>query len=469
MMKTKWIGILTSVMLIFALAACSGSNGAGNGGQGNQPANTTGHNQSGSGDNEGGHQPQNGSGSSSANGEKKTVVFSTFWKDEKFAEAKKRYEALHPHIEIKLEYIDTDDAHVEADLEKFTTTTNTAMLAGKGPDLLEMDKLPIDSYVKNGLLTDLDTMIEHDPSFKRDDYFTNVLDNAKVGGGLYGMPLSFFLMGFAGDADAIAKAGVQVDDKSWSWEDFAGIGNKLVKDGEFKNVIAATPGSLLTMMVTDHYASFVDVLNRKASFDSPAFLAMLEQVKKMADDGVIGEGRPYFFPTQINSAGDYLTSMQEYLSKNMHLYAKPHTKETSPGGYFRSYRTIGLNAKSDVKQEAWDFIKFMMSEDMDHSPLHAGFPINKKVYAKGLEELKGMGSVKGHEEGPLKGASVQVDDARIERLNGYVNGAVHPVAYQSDKIGEIVYQETLAFFSGQKTAEAVAKLIQNKATTYLNE
>ncbi|WP_165861336.1 ABC transporter substrate-binding protein [Paenibacillus paeoniae] len=465
-MRTKWIGILMSFMLIFALAACSGSNGAGKGGQ---PANTSGNNQPGSGNGGGVDKPQSGSGSSTPKGEKKTVVFSTFWKDEKFAEAKKRYEALHPNIEIKLEYIDTDNEHVEADLEKFATTTNTAMLAGKGPDLLEMDKLPIDSYVKNGLLVDLETMIERDQEFKRGDYFTNILDNAKVGGGLYGMPLSFFLMGFAGDADAIAKAGVQVDDKSWSWADFAQIGNKLMKDGEFSNVIWTTPGSLLTMMVTDHYASFVDVKNKKASFDSAAFIAMMEQVKKMKEDGVIGEGRPYFFPTQINSAGDYVTTMQEYLSKNMHLYAKPHTKETTPGGYFRSYRTIGLNAKSDVKQEAWDFIKFMMSEEMAYSPLSAGFPINKNVYAKGLEELKKMGSVKGHEDGALKGAAVKVDEARIERLNGYVNGAIHPVAYQSDKIEEIVYQETLAFFSGQKSAEAVAKLIQNKATTYLNE
>ncbi|WP_182914492.1 ABC transporter substrate-binding protein [Paenibacillus sp. 1011MAR3C5] len=468
-MRTRFIGILTSLLLIFALAACSGSNDAGNGATGGQPSNTSGDRQSDSGNSEGGPSPQNGSGSGISKGEKKTIVFSTFWKDEKFAEAKKRYEALHPNIEIKLDYIDTDNDQVEADLEKFATTVNTAMLAGKGPDLLEMDKLPIDSYVKNGLLIDLETMIERDQTFKRDDYFTNILDNAKVGGGLYGMPLSFFLMGFAGDADAIAKAGVQVDDKSWSWEDFAQVGNKLVKDGEFKNVIAATPGSLLTMMVTDHYASFVDVKNKKASFDSAAFIAMMQQVKKMSEEGVIGEGRPYFFPTQINSAGDYLTTMQEYLSKNMHLYAKPHTKETTPGGYFRSYRTIGLNAKSEVKQEAWDFIKFMMSEEMAYSPLSAGFPINKNVYAKGIEELKGMGSVKGHEEGPLKGASVQVDDARIERLNGYVSGAVHPVAYQSDKIEEIVYQETMAFFSGQKSAEAVAKLIQNKATTYLNE
>lgn len=37
------------------------------------------------------------------------------------------------------------------------------------------------------------------------------------------------------------------------------------------------------------------------------------------------------------------------------------------------------------------------------------------------------------------------------------------------KILSIIGEEANAFFSGQKTAEDVAKLIQNKATTYLNE
>ncbi|WP_042168535.1 ABC transporter substrate-binding protein [Paenibacillus gorillae] len=467
----KMMCILTGLLLVFTLAACSGANGSGNHTEGSSG------NGIGGGDVSGGtSDPAGKPGKGDQEGEtattdkgKKTIVFSTFWQDDKFEEAKKKYEALHPNIEIKLQHIDTDNEHVEADLEKFATTTNTAMLAGKGPDLLEMDKLPIEDYVKRGLLADFNTLMEQDKGFNKADYFTNILDNAGIGGGLYGMPLSFFLMGFAGDVDAIAKAGVQIDDKSWSWEDFAQISKKLVKDGDYPNVIASMPGSILTMMVTDNYATYIDVKKGKASFETAAFTDLMKQVKTMADDGVIGQERPYFFPTQINSPGDYLTTLKGYLAKNMSLYAKPHTKETSPGGYFRSYRTIGLSENSKVKQEAWDFVKFMMSEEIASSPLSAGFPINKKAYANQLEELKKMGSVKGHEDGPLHGASVPVDDAKIEQLTGYVNGAIHQVAYQSSKVEEIIYNESLAFFSGQKTAEAVAKLIQNKVTTYINE
>jgi len=43
------------------------------------------------------------------------------------------------------------------------------------------------------------------------------------------------------------------------------------------------------------------------------------------------------------------------------------------------------------------------------------------------------------------------------------------VADYSSSIYEIVNEQTPAFFSGQKSAEEVARLIQNKANIYVNE
>lgn len=459
--KTRVNVVLPLVLaLLLALSACSGGGEAGTGkgmdyggiaavGEGNASG-------------LGGPRVNDGKG-------KRKVVFATFWPDTRFAEAKIKFESLNPDIEIELQYINSSDANLEKNLEKFVKTTNSAMLTGKGPDIVELDQLPIEQYVQRGLLVDLEKLIERDATFNREQYFTNILDNAKVGGGLYGMPLSFILMGLAGDIGSIAKAGVQVEDSSWTWDDFAAIGEKLVKGGAYKNAILGMPESILAMMAMDDYATFVDVQSRKASFESDAFINRMKQVKQMTEKGIIGDKRPYFFRMQINSPGDYLTKLNEFGGAEMRLYAKPHAREAGPGGYFRSYRTVGMNAASTVKQEAWKFIKFMMSDEISATPLSAGFPINKALYEKGLEELRQTGMVRGHEEEPLQGASVGVDDASLELLTGYVNGAVHPVVYQASRLEELIIRESAAFFGGQKTAEAVARLIQNKATAYLNE
>ncbi|RED59211.1 ABC transporter substrate-binding protein [Cohnella lupini] len=460
---------ILSFTLVFGLVACSNSSNEGNGQQ--TPSNQTGS----SGDigtNSGVETGTAGTGGTKSPDldAKATVVFSTFWPDDRFKEAKKKYEALHPNIEIKLQNVETDNSHLEAELEKYTTATNTAMLAGKGPDMLELDLLPTDSYVKHDLLADMGEMMDQDSTFKKEDYFSNILDGARVGKGLYAMPLSFFLMGFTGDEKAIANSGVKVNDKTWTWNDFAQTAKDLAKTDGNTAAFSYPANYMLSEMVKDNYPLFIDKANGKANFESASFSGLMQQVKGMVDDGVIVEGgrNSYFQSTQINSPWDYLVSLREN-GENTKLFTKPHAQDTAEGGYFRSYRTIGLNANSKVKNQAWDFIKFMMSEEIETPPESAGIPINKNNFAKQIAELKKEGTVKAYVEGPLQGLEFKVDEAKLGELESFVQGAVHAVAYQSDKIGEIISEESQAYFSGQKSAEAVAKLIQNKVTTILNE
>jgi multiple sugar transport system substrate-binding protein len=460
--------------------ADGGSNGTGvsdNGGNGGNSGN------GGNGGNGGGSSA--GSGGAPSSGGKKTIVFSTFWEDPRYQDAKKKYEALHPDVEIKLEDVDYTDATLESDIEKYVTTTNAAMLAGKGPDLLEMDLLPADNYVKHRLLADLSPMMTSDSGFHKDDYFNNVLDNVRVGQSLYAMPLSFFLMGFAGDTDAVAKTGVKFDDLAWSWSDFTKTAEEMVAKKVLPSALTyEAPEYLLGEMVSDNNSLFLDAANGKARFDSASFTGLMKQVKTLFDDGVVSKmGRgvnAYFQSIQINSPKDYMESMQGYalgvklankdLGKHVKLYAKPHAQDTAAGGYFKTYRSVAIGANSKVKSEAWDFVEFLMSEEMQSPTTTTGFPINKAAYAKQVQELKNQGTIKSFPQGPLQGATIQVDDAMLDGLNGYLNGAVHPVSEaKSDKVWEIVVAEAKAFYAGQKSAEDVASLIQNKVTTYLNE
>lgn len=477
--------LMASCMLALALTACGSGEGTdGSASSGN--ASSGGKAAAGTADEHGGKDAANGAeGSNGSAGGKKTIVFSTFWHDDKYEDAKKNYEALHPDVEIKLEHVDSTDATLEADIEKYVTSTNAAMLAGKGPDVLETDLLPADNYVKHHLLADLNPMMKQDSGFRKDDYFGNVLDNVRVGGSLYEMPLSFFLMGFAGDADAIADTGAKFDDLAWSWNDFAKTAEALTANGPLPSALSySSPEYLLGEMVGDNYGLFMDEAEHKAHFDSASFTGLMKQVKTLYDDGVVsnpGRGaNAYFRSVQINSPKDYLETMQgialgvkvthKELGNRIKLYAKPHAQDTAAGGYFKTYRNVAIADNSKVKKEAWDFVKYLTSEAVQAPSNATGFPINKAAYAKQIEALKAQGSFGSYPEGPLQGEAVQVDDGMLDGLNGYVNGAVHSVRDTgSDKVWEIVTTEAKAYFTGQKSAEDVANLVQNKVTPYLNE
>ncbi|WP_018757089.1 ABC transporter substrate-binding protein [Paenibacillus terrigena] len=413
-------------------------------------------------------------------GEKKTIVFSTYFPDEFFKQAKKKYEAKHPNITIDLRYVESDDAHGEADSEKYIKTTNTAMLSGAGPDLIAMDLLPMGSYVNKQLLVNMSEMMDHDPSFQRDQYFTNILDAVKLNGGIYGMPLNFILYGLIGNETVIDKSGVKIDDKNWNWSQFVDTAKELKKADPTKNqsALLSEPHFLLNQMVKDQYATYVDQAKGEAKFDSEAFSSLLQQVKSLFDEQVASEtaSRSIFWNTSIVSPADYIRMMKqsEYYGKGYEfkskLYAKPHADGKEAGGYFISYKTIGMNAKSKVKAEAWDFIKFMLSDEVQAKAGSAGFPLNKNVYQKQVQQLLQEGKVISDQEtGLLKGKVFDVTAQDLQGLEHFLAEAIYPVEFRLSKIDGIITNESKAFFSGQKSAEDVAKLIQNRVTTFLNE
>ncbi|WP_171685083.1 ABC transporter substrate-binding protein [Paenibacillus planticolens] len=474
MNKSKyWLGLSLSVVILLGMSACSSSSSNGNTDgklvtDTGKAGETTGNLQTG---------PNQ---ASTTKGGKITIVFSTFWPDEDLKKAKINYEAAHPNITIDLQDVVADDAHLEAELKKYVTATNTAMLSGKGPDMLALDMLPSEKYVGQHLLTDLSGMLKKDPSFLKGSYFNNILESSQTNGGLFGLPLSFFLNVMIGDEKAIKQTGVTIDDKNWTWEKYADTLKLLSQKGPYKSTSSA-PGvipsegkemmqMLLGEMVKENYPHLVNETSRSANFDSAAFTDMMGQIKQMYDDGVFASGRgsSYFKSQNVNSAWDYLVSMKE-TGMDARLYAKPRADGTTAGGYFYPYKVIGINDKSAVKQEAWNFLQYLMSEEIQLSPERAGFPVNKNVYEKQVQQLLASGTVKTYEEGPLHGQSIPVDPAQIQLLDGYLSEAVHPVAFQPTKIEEIVKKESQAYFNGQKSANDVAKLIQNKVMTYLNE
>ncbi|WP_181909477.1 ABC transporter substrate-binding protein [Paenibacillus taihuensis] len=277
-----------------------------------------------------------------------------------------KYESMHPNVHIQLQATpsygkDLDEA--AAYREKFLTTTNTAILADKGPDLVELDILPLEAYADRHLLVDLQDMISGDASFRSQDYFTNILDNARMNNGLWGIPLYFYLDGLLGNAEVIGKTGISINDSEWTWDDFIDTAEQLQQKGEYKTALISEPSILLSEMVADNFTQLVKEESGERKFDSDSFVDLMHQVKAMIDDGLLfdmvadGGGRgsaitlstkAYFNAWPIDSFESYL--MNGFADQTK-LYTKPHPHELGAGGYYSTKGTIGINASSTHKRE----------------------------------------------------------------------------------------------------------------------
>ncbi|CAH0121658.1 Putative ABC transporter substrate-binding protein YesO [Paenibacillus sp. CECT 9249] len=469
MKKWSWKWITLSLVTLF-LAACSAAPGT-NSSQANtgtdqrttqnRNANETGIEQQGA-----------------SSGGRKTIVFATFWPNEQYEQAIKAYEADHPGIEIKLQYgLSTpysdewgDEAQMMADMEKYVTSTNAAMLAGQGPDLLDLRYLSAEDYAARHLLDDLGKRMDQDKTFRKDDYFTRVLESGKSDEGLFSVPLTFSLSGMIGNQAALAQTGVKIDDRNWTWNDFVATGRKLLAaKGPYQAVISNGEGMIaaaghdyfVRSIMTDNYGMFVDEAKRTAHFNSQSFSDLLKQIKSMFDEGIIAGGPAYFSNITLSSPTDYLTSLRMF-GEQTAFYVKPHATGAAAGATFATGYHLAVNAKSKVKDEAWDFLKYLLR----HTSI--GFPVNKQLYLEEVQKLKEKGTITPDKMGPLQGKTFNVDAAQLDLLENFVDQAAQE-RNGSGKVLDMVVEESAAFFAGQKSAEDVARLLQNKATTFLNE
>lgn len=409
----------------------------------------------------------------------KTIVVSVLAATDFIKRAKEKYEKLHPNTTIELKEFESSSSNglmSKSEVEKYVKQTTTEILSGKGADLFTFtvanEALPIDKFINKKAFVNLDEWMQIDSSFDPNKYQMNIIEGSKMSGGSYIMPLEYTLEAFYGDAEAFKNAGVTIDDKSWTWSDFADISKQLkAKNSDRYAMGNFAPEEMINNLVSDNYSRLIDGAGGKASFDSPIFMDMLKQVKALYDDKILrsdstdtaDKRNSSFIYSMIISPSDYIVRLGLYYP-NGKVYLKPHSSDQKSGVSFVPTNQIAMNANSKVQRDAWEFMKFLLSEEMQSYPRQTGFSMNKAINVKAIDDLKSKEVLQDPKSGNIK---IKAED--LELIRELLSApSVRNMGYEST-VQKIIAEETKAFFSGQKTAEAVAKLIQNRVVTYLNE
>lgn len=403
---------------------------------------------------------------------KKTVVVSMLAADDFYQQAKQKYEAQHPNTTIQFKEFPTEGATMSpAEVERYIKQVTTEVLSGKGADLYAVSviPLPIEKYVNKKAFVNLEELIKRDKTFDPSLYQMNIIENSRMNDGIYTLPLEFYLEVLFGDAVNIENAGITIDDKNWTWSEFAEISKELANKGGHSVSMDNWPSErLLNNLVSDNYAKLVN--GRTASFDSAFFIDLLKQVKSLYNDKIITSesvgGPTNFLYSLITSPSDYLLRLSLYYD-NGKIYQKPHSADQQSGVSFEVTRELAMNANSTVKGEAWNFMKFLMSEEMQ-SLDQTGISINKAVNDKAIKDLVKQGVV----DDPKAGKAIEASEENLQPFTEMVSEArLRNYGYNDEHnmLSTIIAEEAKAFFTGQKSAEDTAKLIQNRIMIYLNE
>ncbi len=392
----------------------------------------------------------------------------------------------HPGVVVEVKDYSGRSHHGDRDdYEDYIKNINTEILSGKGPDIISTEGLPYRKYAEKDVFLDLKSLMNQDKSFKRQDYYANILKSCESQGKLYAMPVSFWIPVMVADGAMLQKAGVSIDDSRWVWSDFYDAAKKICQDsnndGKLETYVLPKLRNdrMLDYMLASEYRNFVNEDKKKAHLDSPAFIRFLNTYKdltgkytnnKVDEEELIFSGNRSsiaFFP--YDSFGGDLTMERSAMGSQTRILAMPHGSGLGDRPF--DAEMYAINSNSKLRKEAWEFLKFITSKEQQISLNFYGVHINRLAqdhfFAEAAKQKSSCVTF-GNEE-HVKTVDVEPLTPEQIKQNRQLIAALNHCHTIDPQIKKIMGTEIAVFVRGERSAAQTAKILQNKVTLYLNE
>ena len=407
---------------------------------------------------------------------KTILTYATLGTDHDVMDAIIRFNKNNEEYRIKVvDYY--DEQNYETSVDEFSE----AILNGTAADIINVDWSRYKSMARKGLYADLNEFMDKDSDIKRSDYFENVLDAYEVDGKLYAMPMAF------GVTTLVGKTSVWGEESGISWAEFYKKMQEMPKDTEMMDMMTKNQWLFMALQGTiDH---FVNWETGECSFDSEEFVRILETANQFPEEYDY-EGQNMSTPEKVQAGkaalyNDNWTEVTGYqVTKaifNDEITAVGYPGVDGNGSLIQNMGSLfAISEQSSYKDGAWEFVKYMISEDYQKNYVRWYNPIHKAAFEKQMEsamEAEYYTDEKGEKvESPKMtygwdNFEVSVYAATKEEVAAYkavLEGATVLASYE-EEIMTMISEEVEPFFKGQKSAKDVAGIIQGRVKIYVNE
>ena len=376
-----------------------------------------------------------------------------------------------------------NDVNSDDELSRLENERNSAIsnklsmdiLSGDGPDMF-LDISRIDQLNNSNYLVDLSPYVANlDP----DKYFTNILDNAKVDGKLYNLPLSFGISGIFTDGAYAGASGF-----GFTTDEYVDF---LKGPLNGTDVISHGQPYYFTCLFNAARNDFIK--NGKADFSGPEFAAIADFVKNNVpenstswDEGTgsyaasYGAGmfeytKPAIYTTSYNFA-DYLITLQQLESGNS-ILGLPSLDGRGPVTVISS--SIAVSKQAYDIDACAEFVKLLVSDEFQKEySLSGNFVLNREYfrttgeaaveyYNKTTVSSLFGGYFKDTPENRVKYTAEHIDVLENTILN------CSSVTTEDADINKVLVEEMPAYFTGQKSLDQVIKIAQERVQKVLDE
>lgn len=413
---------------------------------------------------------------------KKVITFAGYNVTNQLRVTAREFNKTHKDCRIEIQLYEDEDQ----------TRLATDIATGKVPDVfsISMLQIPMDKLVRMGVLENLTPYLEKDTEISKEDILPSVLEGMKMDGKLYCVAPQFGVWSAAcRTSDADGKEG-------WT---FAEMREALEKKGEgtlaFKE---PDKQQMLFECLFGNLNEFINWETGECDFTSRKFKDILEfcnegvLTDEMSDKEYLDlwnenetkmqEGKVLLSVCQGVTVDEIQLARQEF-GEDITYIGLP--AEDRQGSYFTFVEQYGMYSGSDVKEEAWEFIRMVLSEEYQSNERYlygAYFPTRKDCLECKLQAemaTEPYEDVYGNWVEPIEndswytesGAARKTGPASSEEVN-IILDLIESTRKRASEDGEavdIIIEEAYAYFIGDKSLDEVSKIIQKRMTTYVNE
>lgn len=408
--------------------------------------------------------------------DKTVITYATNGSDSNVTDAIIRFNKNSDKYRIKV-----IDYYNEEDYEAGMNAFNEAVLSGNVADIISVDWSQYKSMARKGLYADLNELMDNDADINREDYFENILEAYEVDGKLYALPTSFEVSTLFG------KTSVWGKEPGITEAEISKVMDSMPKDVQLLEGMSKSYWFFLALQGT--LENYVNWETGECSFDSEEFIALLEMANRfpkeydyenetMSPPEQVQTGKVLLYGENMSEVSNYQL-VKELFGEEITAVGYPSVKGN--GGLIQNMNGIYAIAEdSDCKEGAWEFIKYMISEEYQSQYIHWSTPIHRasfeKLAAKAMEYDTYINEDGEEVEAPQMtygwdGFEISVYHATKEDIDEYtkiLEGATVLSSY-NEEIMTILQEEVEPFFEGQKSAKDVANIIQGRVKIYVNE
>ena len=411
------------------------------------------------------------------------LTISVYQSDEWLEVAVEKFEELHPDVKISVhsfyseENPDMYSSGGEGDMgvrptgqtrEDYIARLNTQIMSGEAEDLIVTSLgIPVEKYIQMGVFEDLSPYLEKSEEINEENYYMNIFEACRAkDGGLYQFPLSAMavpLMVF--DTELMEDTGVKLPEGTnrVTWREGLDMAKEMYDTttlpGTYMPDANAVVGNLFSKAAMDA----IDYKEGKVEFNRERMLDLLKVYVELADyktDTQQSSEDVNHVPFRIAYRPDVEWAL-DIVAYGMPVEACQWEYDDGKV-YLCPYYALdfGINSASPNKDTAWEFLKFLVSDEIQTLPSLPWAGVNRK----GLQ-ARVKGALGTNEETEYTEEQKQAVFELVEKWVMEID------AYRQEDTDLITLTEGVLaqFKDGNLSAYETLDDLENKLTQFMSE